>query len=135
MKINIIKRIFPILLAFVLVVTPVFVFGGDEGGDTNLTNSTGVSNPSDYQIPNPIGVNSIQEFIRVILEGVIKIGFPIVALAIIYSGFLFVTAQGSEDKLKKAKRAITYSIIGAAILLGSWTLSILISETIKSLGQ
>ena len=85
------------------------------------------------KIVNPINANSIQEFIKTFLTGVIKIGMPIVALAIIYCGFLFVSAQGNSEKLTKAKDALLYTLIGAGILLGSWAIAQLISETVISL--
>ena len=81
-------------------------------------------------ICNPINVTSINDFVLKILQGVVKIGIPIIALAIIYSGFLFVSAQGNDEKLTKAKNALLYSVIGAAILLGSWAIAQLISETV-----
>lgn len=85
------------------------------------------------KVCNPIPYNSIPALIKAILEGVLKIGIPIIALAIIYSGFLFVFAQGNPEKIGKAKSAFTYTIIGAAILLGSWAIAKLISETVLSL--
>lgn len=85
------------------------------------------------KICNPINATTINGFIKTILEGVIKIGLPIVALALIYSGFLFVKAQGNPEELKTAKRAFLYTVIGAAILLGSWAIAKLISDTVLSL--
>lgn len=84
-------------------------------------------------ICNPISSQSVGELIKKILEGIVKIGMPIVALAIIYSGFLFVFAQGNSEKLKEAKSAFLFSVIGAAVLLGSWALAQLISETVSQL--
>ena len=55
------------------------------------------------------------------------------ALAIIYSGFLFVFARGNDEKLKTAKDALFYSIIGAAVLLGSWAIAEMIASTINTL--
>jgi len=93
--------------------------------------------PCDVSVPgrisNPVPYCSLSEFIRVILEGVLKIGIPIIALAIIYSGFLFVAAQGNSEKLGKAKNALLYTLIGTAILLGSWAIAKLISETVLEL--
>ncbi|OGI82226.1 hypothetical protein A3I95_00630 [Candidatus Nomurabacteria bacterium RIFCSPLOWO2_02_FULL_44_12] len=82
---------------------------------------------------NPISSNTVQELIAKLLEGIVRIGLPIVALAIIYSGFLFVAARGNSEKLTKAKSALLYTIIGAAILLGSWALAKLITETVNAL--
>ncbi|OGI64803.1 hypothetical protein A3H53_00990 [Candidatus Nomurabacteria bacterium RIFCSPLOWO2_02_FULL_40_10] len=88
------------------------------------------------KIENPLGPDgsrTVPEFIEKLLVGVIKIGMPIVALAIIYCGFLFVSARGNSEKLKKAKDALLYTLIGAAILLGSWAIARLISDTVLSL--
>jgi len=82
------------------------------------------------QIENPIKADSIQGLIKTILEGVIKIGIPIIALAIIYSGFLFVQARGKPGEIEKAKNSLIYTLIGAAILLGAWAIAQLISETV-----
>lgn len=91
----------------------------------------------DGKIHNPLGTNGptdIPAFIKNVLEGALKIAIPVVALAIIYSGFLFVFAMGNSEKLKKAKDALLYSLIGAAILLGSWAIANLIVTTINNIG-
>jgi hypothetical protein len=86
------------------------------------------------RITNPLGnINNINDLIKTLLEGLIRIGMPIIALAIIYSGFLFVFARGNSEKLTKAKDALLYTLIGAAILLGSWGIAQLISDTVLSL--
>jgi len=58
-----------------------------------------------------------------------------VALAVIYSGFLFVFARGNSEKLGKAKDALLYTLIGAAILLGSWAIAEMIQATVTGLGS
>ena len=60
-------------------------------------------------------------------------GGVVAVFFIVYSGFLFVTARGSEDKLKTAKRALLYSVIGTAILLGAWVIAEVIASTINQL--
>jgi hypothetical protein len=83
------------------------------------------------RIVNPIpAVTSIPGLIHRILEGILKIGIPFLALAIIYSGFLFITARGNSEKLEKAKDSLLYTIIGGAILLGSWAIAQMIESTI-----
>lgn len=102
--------------------------------DIGRTGITGT--PSDIgEIVNPLGSNNstIMEFIQNLLIGAIKIGMPIIALAIIYCGFLFVSARGNSEKVQKAKDALLYTVIGSAILLGSWAIAMLISETVLSL--
>lgn len=83
------------------------------------------------KIVNPLGnVTTVQGFIKTLLEGALKIGFPLIALAIIYSGFLFVAARGNSEKLTKARESLMYTLIGSAILLGAWAIAQLISETV-----
>ena len=118
------KKLLLITIFVLVVFMPAFSFA-------QVTQPIG--NTATTTINNPISVNNINDFIKVILVGVIKIGIPIVALAIIYSGFLFVSAQGNPEKLKEAKRALMYTLIGAAILLGSWAIAQIISETVLAL--
>jgi hypothetical protein len=87
----------------------------------------------DGKLCNPVPIDSIPAFIKILLEGVLKIGMPLIALAIIYCGFLFVEARGNPEKISQAKKALTYTVIGAAILLGSWAIAKLISDTVLSL--
>lgn len=93
------------------------------------------TDPCEGKICNPLSskVNSVPAFIKILLVDLLKIGIPIIALAIIYCGFLFVAARGNTEKLTKAKDALLYTLIGAAILLGSWAIAQLISETVINL--
>ncbi len=88
---------------------------------------------SQGKIINPIKVDTVNGFIKILLEGVLKVGIPVVALAVIYCGFLFVSARGKPEELTKAKDALLYTLIGAAILLGSWAIAQMISDTVLAL--
>lgn len=131
---NIKKNLHKIVLAAFVFVWPVVSFAQNgtnptgSGNGTNPTPTTGSVN-----IVNPIHATNITTLIYDVLTGVIKIGMPILVLAIIYSGFLFVAAQGNEEKLSTAKTSLLYTLIGAAILLGSWGLANLIVTTVKAL--
>ncbi len=87
-------------------------------------------------IKNPLGsghLETIPAFIKAILNIVIDIGIPIVTLAIIYSGFLFVQAQGNPEKLETAKKTLVYTLIGATLLLGSYVLANAIGSTVNQI--
>lgn len=88
-----------------------------------------------FSFPNPFkGGNTLYEFVRTLLNDVVlPIGGVIVVFFIIYSGFLFVTAQGDPGKLKTAKQNFLYVVIGSAILLGAWVISLAIKGTIDNL--
>lgn len=147
------RNLFTLLLVSFIVLLPVISFAqndpgdkginplgdkgisplGDKGKGSATSNTTSSQNVANNKIENPIKVDNINDFIKTILTGVIKISIPIIALAIIYSGFLFVSARGNSEKLGEAKRALLYTAIGAAILLGSWAIAQIISNTVLAL--
>ncbi len=105
----------------------------------HLTSAAGLSKTGlqvNTTINNPLGkghLATIPAFIEAILKIVTDIGIPIVTLAIIYSGFLFVQAQGDPEKLKKAKQTLFYVLIGATLLLGSYVLANAIGSTVNQI--
>lgn len=86
-------------------------------------------------LDNPIGGEdmTIVDLINKVLKFALTIGIPIVAIAIIYSGLLFITARGNDAQLETAKNAFTYAVIGGAILLGCWIFAKIIRDTINSI--
>lgn len=84
-------------------------------------------------ITNPLQVCSIAELVKAVANVVMKIGFMVAVVFIIYSGFLYVSARGSEEKLKKAHATFTWTIIGTAVILGAWVIALVVESTIKSL--
>jgi hypothetical protein len=89
----------------------------------------------DYtRLKNPLGdVESIPDFVETLLRIVLLVGVPLVALAIIYSGFLFVAAQGNPKKLEEARTTFLYTLVGAAIVLGAVVIAQAIGGTIEQL--
>jgi hypothetical protein len=61
------------------------------------------------------------------------IGFFVAIFFIIYSGFLFVKARGNEQEITKAKSALTWTLVGTAVLLGAWIFATAIQGTINNL--
>lgn len=88
---------------------------------------------------NPLnlpGINTISEFIRVILENiVIPIGAVVSVFFIIYAGFLYVVARGNPAAISKAHQALLNALIGTVIILGSWAISKAIEGTVDQLRQ
>jgi uncharacterized membrane protein len=85
------------------------------------------------QLTNPLTVNTIAEFVQKLLEVVVNIGVIVLGIMLVYVGYLFVVAQGNEEKLREAKRAFVWTVIGGAILLGAWGISMAIKEAVDSI--
>ena len=79
-------------------------------------------------------IHSLPEFIQSVLHILLQIGVPVATFFILYSGFLFLTAQGNDTKLTSAKNAFLWAVIGTAVLFGSWLLANAIVGTIAQIG-
>lgn len=90
---------------------------------------------SSGQLLNPLSseFNSIPNFIAGFLRVIVMVALPIISLFIVYSGFLFVKAQGNEEGLQTAKRNFLYVIIGSILILGAWVIATLIGGTVTQL--
>ena len=92
-----------------------------------LVNASGVESPLN---PN---YSSIPNFISGVLQIMVQIGLPIVALFLLIAGYKFAAAGGSPSKLNEAKENFMYVIIGALLILGAWVLATLIGNTVTQL--
>ncbi|HEC32701.1 MAG TPA: hypothetical protein ENI63_00385 [Candidatus Kaiserbacteria bacterium] len=108
-----------LIIFFTTTVSVAYAAGGCSTGG-------GLSNP----LKN---ICNFGDFVALLLKAVIDIGLPIAVLFIVYSGFLFVTAQGNVTKIDEAKKTFFYTIIGVTIFLGSWALALIVENTIKLL--
>lgn len=99
----------------------------DTNPGTGLKVTSGIKNPLSDSFKD------IPTFIKGVLRFFLLIGIPIVTLAIIYTGFLFVTAMGNSEKLKIAKKALIYTLIGAALLLGSLVITDAIQGSVEQI--
>ncbi len=112
----------------------------DGGGEISPPNPvTTVSGPTviDLGLTNPLAgtIDNLPQLFQKIVEIIIKIGIPLVAIAILYSGFLFVTARGNDSQLKTAKNALLFAVIGGLILLASWLVAEAIRDAIMTIND
>ena len=84
-------------------------------------------------LQNPLQYSGIAEFIAGALKVMVQVALPIISLFVVYSGFLFVSAQGNTEKLATARNNFFYVIIGAILILGAWVIATLIGGTVTQL--
>lgn len=82
---------------------------------------------------NPLRAKSIPELLGIILQGLVQIGSIILVLALVWVGFLFVVAQGKEEKIREARGALMWTVIGGLVLLGAQAIASLIQATVNAL--
>lgn len=102
-------------------------------GGTPPGSTSGLS--ANTKLQNPIKYSTFSQFAAAVTKTVVQVLMPFIVLAFIYSGFLFVSAQGNETKLTSAKNILFYSMIGAFILLGAWGFAQIIGQTVSTLTQ
>jgi hypothetical protein len=102
---------------------------GTGGGATDL----GTTGCSGGGLSNPLSSCTIQDLLGKVLDAAIAIGTVVVTIMLVYCGFLFVVAQGNEEKIRDARSALVWTVIGALILLGAKVISSVIANTAGSL--
>ena len=97
-----------------------------------VTTGNPVNDTNPFQI---LRFKSIRAFVVALLDLVVQIGGPLMVVAVIYIGFLFVEARGNTSKIERAKEAAQYTAIGIAIILGSYFMIQVLEATIKNLTE
>lgn len=69
------------------------------------------------EIGNPLKADSFEELILNIVDFLFNLAIPIMALMIIWGGFLFVTAAGEPAKIQQGKQLILWAVIGFIVIL------------------
>ncbi len=87
-------------------------------------------------IDNPLGEKKeIKDILGSILKAISDIILPIVVVMVIYSGFLYVMARGKAEAIEKAHKTLTWTLIGAAVLLGAQLIANVLIDTVSSIGK
>lgn len=111
---------------FALFLTYPSLVGADKNVNTGKPNI----------LNNPLGnVKTFDVLVGEVAKIVGQLGITVAAIFIIWSGFLYVSARGSEEKLKKAHQTFTWAIVGTAVILGAWVIATAVSTTVQSLGK
>ncbi len=84
---------------------------------------------------NPLSSATLVSVLHDIVYGIMYIGTPIVALYLIWSGLLFVSARGDAAKISYAKKVFVRGLVAVVLLLGAWTLILTLGKTILGLGS
>lgn len=90
-------------------------------------------NPSGVNFQNPIKAESIQQLLAMLLKFFVRVATVLCVIYMIWSGFMFVKAQGNEKDLETAKRGFLYAVIGTVIMLGAEVIATAISKTVADI--
>src|SRR3989344_5998829 len=84
---------------------------------------------------NPINSKTLEDLVKAISAGVLKVAFVLAPVFIIISGFRFLVAAstGNQAGLATAKKLFFWTLIGTAIVGGAYAISTIIIEFAKGL--
>jgi len=84
------------------------------------------------EIPNPLGAGStFLTVIDKIINYLIFISAPILAIMVLVAGFQILTARGNATKIVAGKQTLLYAIIGFVIILVSKGVALILLSLIK----
>ncbi|HTM68499.1 MAG TPA: pilin [Candidatus Binatia bacterium] len=105
-----------------LVAIPAFAISlGDYSGLGSSAGAAGLRTNADLSVV--IG--------RVIGALIGLLGIVFVVL-LVYGGFIWMTAQGNEDKIKKAKSVITSAVVGLVVVFAAYAIASAVIEALSS---
>ena len=78
--------------------------------------------------------NSLPSYIANIIKIFLSLLGVIFTILIIYGGYTWMTAGGSEDKVQKAKDIIQRSVIGFVIILSAYVITYFVFKSIATGG-
>lgn len=78
--------------------------------------------------PNPVQSGTFGELVTKLALIITEVSLPFVILFLIIAAFLFVTASGNAEQVKRAKTIFWWTIVGAALIVGAWAIAIAIDN-------
>jgi hypothetical protein len=87
------------------------------------TGTTALGQETETDLPTLVG--------RFIAAALGLLGVILVIL-IIYAGFLWMTAQGNEEKVKKAKGMITNAVVGMILIFAAYAITTFVVDSLIS---
>lgn len=121
------KRLFSAIFIILFIFTPFFtplLSLAQNGGTYNFSEDSGLDKTgaaAGYDIGD--SAPTLESYISRIITIIISALGVIFLALIIYAGITWMTAQGNEEKVRKAKELLTESIIGLIIVLAAYAIS------------
>lgn len=79
----------------------------------------GQGTPKVISLPNPLASDTFEELVDALINWLLIITSPIVALLVVYAGAQTMFSGGSAEQASQAKKIILYALIGYGVILTS----------------
>lgn len=78
---------------------------------------------------------TIPEVVSLVIKSILVIIGVILLVLLFYGGFLWMTAQGNEDSLKKARAILTDAIVGIVIVFAAYAFTYFVIDKLLGITQ
>jgi hypothetical protein len=93
-----------------------------SGFFTNLFGCTGAAG----------GSSNVVCILRAVLMFILSIAFIVAVIFLVIGGFRYITSQGNEEGIEKAKGTITNAIIGIVVIVLAWIILTIVLNLVSS---
>ncbi len=107
---------------------------GGVSGTLRPSGGSGGTSAGGSKFRNPIKASNLNALLVDFLRVITMLGAIVVVIFFILAGFKYVTARGDEKQIGEATKALTWTAVGAAVLLGAQVLARVIQSTVSQLG-
>lgn len=76
----------------------------------------------------PAGVANVDNFIRSVIQVIAGLAGLVATGFFVAGGFTYITSSGNPEQLDKAKRTLTWSAIGLAIVIAAFVISNIVTS-------
>lgn len=118
-----------VLLIFYILVFSSLLLNSQLSLAATIGGETGGGGAID--LPNPIGSKSIIDILNKVLNYLIYISIPFLALFILIGGFQILFARGSAEKVKAGRQTIQWAVIGFTIILVSKGVALILLQILS----
>lgn len=67
-------------------------------------------------IDNPVHCGDLEECVKGVVEYVLRLAGIVALAGVVYGGFIYMTAAGTQERIEAGKNAVTYSVVGIIII-------------------
>jgi len=112
------KRVLAIAMATMLLMVPVMTFASDVTG-------IGTANPG-------LGEADVKDIVKNIITVILGFLGLVSVVIILIGGFMWMTAGGNDDRIKKGRQFIINGVIGLVIILAAYAIAQWVINTIQN---
>jgi uncharacterized BrkB/YihY/UPF0761 family membrane protein len=84
------------------------------------------------KITSPLANQSLEGVVLIVVNVVQILLIMATVLYLLYAGLMFVTAQGEPGKITKARNALLWGMVGAALILGAQIIVTTLKTSVES---